>query len=246
MLEKLLFIFGLVVLGVFACCFNTQATEPEEAISGTSFVNTDNYANRTLSFYYYIPQEVIKKRQNACPVLVCVPGLSGDGKQFVNNVFKNFAHKEKFVIIAPSFKFDEENFQSNSSYQYPSAWSGKALLKIIEKVERQNYITLSKIYLFGFSAGAQFSSRFALLWPERCRACAVHAAGGYTMPERKIDVIFFVTVCRGDSRRLSKAEKFYDTARRLGIKCDYKEYPGSHELPNQQTYDSLAFFRKLN
>jgi pimeloyl-ACP methyl ester carboxylesterase len=43
--------------------------------------------------------------------------------------------------------------------------------------------TTTKIYLFGFSGGAQFAHRYAMAHPERIERVVVAAAGWYTFPD---------------------------------------------------------------
>lgn len=242
MTKKLLFGFCLIVF-IFVCInLPVIAGKP---IEGIDFIKTDNYANTQLEFYYYIPSEIIKNKQKAYPVLVCVPGLSGRGENFVTSVFKEFANKERFVIIAPSFVWDKANWSARKSYQYPSVWSGDASIKIIEKVKKKYGLHIFKLYLYGFSAGAQFSLRFALLKPELCIGCAAHAPGGTVIPERKVPVKFFIAVGTKDITRVPKVDTFYYYAKKLGINVIYKKYEGGHSLTSEQITDSLKFFKDI-
>lgn len=211
---------------------------------GIDFINTDNYANTRLEFFYYIPSTVIKNKQRVFPVLVCIPGLSGKGQDFVSSIFKEFAEKEGFVIVAPSFMWDKDNWNTKKSYQYPSVWSGAALIEIINKLQKEQSLSLSKLYLYGFSAGAQFALRFAIWKPELCAASAAHASGGTVIPVRRIPVKFYVSVGKEDKTRIEKSENFYNKARRLGIEVIYKQYEGGHSLPEAQIRDSLRFFKE--
>lgn len=217
----------------------------QEKLEGISSIETDNYANKILEFYYYIPSKVLKEKDKAHPLLACIPYLSGRGEEFVLPIFKNFAEEEDFLIISPSFVFDERNWESKTSYQYPSAWSGEAFLRIVEKVKKEFGLNISKFYLFGFSAGAQFSLRFALWKPELCSAVSAHAGGGTVIPDRFIDVKFFVSVGRDDKERIPIVEIFYKKAKKLGIDATYRQYSGGHVLPIYQIRDSLEFFKKV-
>ncbi len=184
-------------------------------------------------------------KQDTHPLLIVIPGLSGKGQNAVGKEFKDFAEQEKFIIVAPSFIYDEKNWATESSYQYPAAWSGNALLKIIKKFRNANNLRLSKYYLFGHSAGAQFALRFPLWKPDLCAACAAHASGGTVEPHKRINVRFFVTVgTRDTSDRIERAKTFYQLAKKCGIKVKYQEYPVSHELSLAQINDSLDFFKR--
>ena len=174
-----------------------------------------------------------------------VPGLNSNGEYFVSRDFKDFANSEGFVIIAPSFAYDKENFKSQQSYQYPSVWSGDALLEIIEQFEENNGIITSDLYLFGFSAGAQFSLRFCLWQPWLCVACAAHGSGGYVIPDTYVDARFFVTVGERDTDRLDQANTFYSYATDLGIDVTYRKYNVGHGLSYDQIEDSIEFFESI-
>lgn len=217
-----------------------------KTVEGIDSIHTDNYANTHLEYYYYIPSTITENKQKSYYLLVMIPGLSGRGEHFVTQEFKKFADDENFIIVAPSFIWDEKNWNSRQSYQYPSVWSGDALLEIINKLEKDNDVTVSKFYLFGSSAGAQFALRFCLWKPEMCDACAAHGSGGTVMPDKKVDVKFFVTVGKQDTSRIEKAKTFYNIAQNYGIDVVYKEYDTGHGLTSAQIKDSLDFFKSVN
>jgi len=215
---------------------------------GIGQIQTDNFANKTLNYYYFIPEIVLKNPSQHHPILVLVPGLSGRGEDFAARPpIKDFAEKEGFIIIAPTFIWDTANYVNGTSYQFPGAWSGNALIKIINDFVVKNNILFDKLYLFGFSAGAQFSGRFALLDPEIVKACAFHASGGRIIPEYHNDVKFFVGVGSNDEQgRQDNAKNFYNAAISLKIPTIYKKYDNvPHALSDQQVLDSLEFFKKV-
>ncbi len=108
---------------------NQNWQDSHEAIEGIDFINTSNYANTRLEFYYYIPVGVLNNRSRASGGLIAVPGSGGRGEHFVTAEMKKFADEEHIVVIAPSFVYDRENWNSKTSYQYPDAWSGMLLLR---------------------------------------------------------------------------------------------------------------------
>jgi len=230
---------GVITLAIVLV---TGCTGPVEGIDS---IQTDNYANTRLEYYYYIPSTVVENKQESYPILVMIPGLSERGEHFVTREFERFADAEHLIIIAPSFAWDERNWDSRQSYQYPSAWSGNALLEIINQLEEKNSVTTSGTYLFGFSAGAQFALRFCLWKPDQCVACAAHGSGGTVIPDRKVDVAFFATVGNQDTSRVEKAKAFCKAAQDLGIDVMYREYNTGHALTAEQITDSLDFFKSV-
>jgi len=247
---NIIFIASLVTLTVAGCA--TETNRASSPIEGIGSIQTDNYANSNLEYYYYMPASVVEDSEELYPVqasvpfFVAVPWINGRGESFVSSTMKQFADEQGFVIVSPSFVYDEANWDAKQSYQYPAVWSGDALLEIIDQVEEQHTLIASDLYLFGFSAGAQFALRFCLWKPYMCKACAAHGSGGTVTPTGYIDVAFFVTVGSSDTDRIPKAESFCDAAESYGINVTYKEYSNvGHTLTQAQIEDSLDFFRSL-
>lgn len=213
---------------------------------GSGSIRTDNKANEVLEYYYYIPSRLSRRPFHT---LVCMHGLNGSGQPFVIGSWARFAEENEFIIVAPTFKFDQENWRTRTSYQFPSVWSGDALLEILEEVRRKVDISLSHLYFFGFSAGSQFSLRFALWKPGMCVAVAAHAPGGTIYPKKWIPVKFLLTVGQEDTKetdRVWRAKKFYEKAKELNISITYKEILGvGHWLTQEQIQLSIDFFRDI-
>lgn len=189
---------------------------------------------------------ILENKRKTYPLLVMIPWLSGRGDIFVTSECRKFAYEKKFVIVSPSFVWDEKNWDAERSYQYPKVWSGNVLLEIINKFKREHNIRVSKLYLFGFSAGAQFALRFCLWKPELCAACAAHGSGASIEPTRKVNVKFFVTCGTQDFGRIENAKEFYDLAKKKKIGVVFKEYNTGHSLTPAQIKDSLKFFERIH
>lgn len=245
-MKKLLLLICFTILGVFLlniCTTPASSSAYAEGVtSGIGSIYTNNYANRTLEYYYYFPSNL---KYKTAPFLIMVPGLSGKGQDFVFQEFKNFAQSQGFVIIAPSFQEDDANWDNQTSYQYPAAWSGNALNAILNNFMSAHYISSNGIYLYGFSAGAQFAERYSLLHPNSVNACAIHAPGGVTMPGSYQKTKFFISVgAQDEDYRKQTASDFYSKAKSLGIRAQYKQYNCSHMVPGEQIRDSIEFFKQ--
>lgn len=217
-------------------------------ISGTDSVPTSNYANPQLNYFYYIPQSVLQNKQQRYPYLILVPKLGGQGQEFTSQAFKDFAEQQGFVIIAPSFIFDEKNFDRKTSYQYPAAWSGQALNDILNSFDEKQGLKPSRLYMLGFSAGAQFVLRYSLLYPDYVTACAVNAAGEADNPTKYQATKFYIAVGSKDiADRKQTAQNFYKAAQQQKIDATYKEYPNiAHQISDDEIKDELNFFNQIN
>lgn len=251
----LLFVF-ILLLAIYFTNFatgknNMSTTQTSSVIAddskaGTDSISTSNYANPSLNYYYYIPKQIVSSNIRKAPFLIMVPGLGGNGEAFVGQAFKYFAKREGFVIIAPTFIEDSNNWESRTSYQYPSAWSGQAMNKIINQFAAKENLAPEGVYMLGFSAGAQFVSRYSLLYPNFVTACAVNSAGGIDDPMQYQNTKFYVAIGTNDEDvRKQTAQKFYNLAKQKGIDITYKEYNIGHEYTQNEANDELAFFDRV-
>lgn len=83
-------------------------------------------------------------------------------------------------VVAPLF--DEQRWQGYQRTVAPRR-ADLALLGLMQDLAVEGLIEHRTFDLFGFSGGAQFAHRFAMLYPNRLRRLSVCAAGWWTMPE---------------------------------------------------------------
>ncbi|MCD7780023.1 MAG: hypothetical protein LUH05_05055 [Candidatus Gastranaerophilales bacterium] len=191
---------------------------------------------------YYIPASLVKQKNASFPVIIFVPGYNGDGEGNLPQSFYSFADKNNFGILTPAFVSKDCELYDQTSYHYPKTWSGAALIKMLEKAKK-NGLNYSKLYMVGFSAGAQFVSKFSLLYPEMVDSCAILSSGGRVQPETKNNVKYFIGIVFSDNKfRLENAQIFSNACKKLGIYYKYKEYYMGHETSEQEWQDVLNFF----
>lgn len=220
----------------------------DNAISGVDSITTSNYANQTLSYFYYIPQSVSQNKQARHPYLILIMESGIQGQDSVTQPFKDFANQYGFVILAPSFVFDEKNWQNKTSYQYPAAWSGRAFNDILNSFDTKQSLLPSRIYMLGFSTGAQFVSRYALIYPDYVTACAINAAGEFDSPTKYQDTKFYIAVgSQDEAKRKQAAQGFYNLLQQQKMNATYKEYQNvAHQISDEEIQDELNFFSNIN
>ena len=221
----------------------TQPSSFASEVTSSVMMVKYNNSEKSVTYHYYVPNS---KDRSFLPVIVGIPGLNQDGLRFLNNSWLGFADKYGFAIVALHLTFNRANWEKGESYQYPSAWSGNALLKILKHISEEEPINTNELYLFGISAGAQFAHRFALLHPDKCQAVAVHAAGGYTFPTKFIPTKFLLTVGEFDNetiKRVNFAKSFHEACLKNNIDSSLQIIPNKgHAWFDEQEQVSRDLF----
>jgi pimeloyl-ACP methyl ester carboxylesterase len=117
------------------------------------------------------------------PPLVAVHGNArGAARQFRALLPMAIAHA--VPLIAPTFSRDRfQGYQTLAGADGPLA-AQRALDATLEDVRVTSGLDTSSVDLLGFSGGAQFAHRYAMLSPGRVRRLVVASAGWYTRLDR--------------------------------------------------------------
>lgn len=119
-------------------------------------------------------------------VLVLAPGMNMDGKFFLSEKpWSDFAAKNKLGVIALNYSSDPEKMYGHEKqgYYWPEQGSGKALLDEIKRLYGKDL----PILIYGFSGGAQFTSRFIDYAPKRIIAWCAYSAQFWDAPKSQED-----------------------------------------------------------
>jgi pimeloyl-ACP methyl ester carboxylesterase len=132
------------------------------------------------------PDAYLVHRGPGAPVMIAVHGISRNAAEMAKRFADNPAFRH-WTIVAPLF--EKGRF---GQYQQMLAKPGQqrsdlALLRLLDQLNHEWGVEADKIYLFGFSGGAQFVHRFALLYPERVAAVVAVSAGWYVMPDTQAE-----------------------------------------------------------
>jgi pimeloyl-ACP methyl ester carboxylesterase len=103
-------------------------------------------------------------------VVVDVHGLGGPKKNWFGHRMLKWVGEDKAIALAPVFTGD---------YHLADDQSSKQLIGHFEEI-RKNHNVHDKMFLYGFSAGAQFVHRFAFKHPELVVGVSAHSAGAWS------------------------------------------------------------------
>ena len=129
-------------------------------------------------YYLYIP---FSAKSNA-PVMVAVHGIQRRANQHVT-LLAPFAERRGCVLIAPYFQKSRFRGYQQLGINRKGARADRALDRIINEVKNLTDANTENIYMFGYSGGAQFVSRYTMIYPHRVARIVLAAAGWYTYPD---------------------------------------------------------------
>ncbi len=129
-----------------------------------------------IPYYFYVPSRV---DPTARP-LVVVHGISRRAHVHLAT-FAPFAEMSGRILIAPLFS--KARCKRYQQLVADPCRADQALLATLRAVATKTGYDMSQVDLFGFSGGAQFAHRFAMMYPERVGRLAVASAGWYTLPD---------------------------------------------------------------
>jgi pimeloyl-ACP methyl ester carboxylesterase len=129
-----------------------------------------------------IPDAYVVPRGPGAPILFAIHGISRNAAEMATR-FAEHPHFKDWTIVAPLF--EKARF---GQYQQLLAGPGQTrsdlgLLALLNTLRDQFKIDCDQLALFGFSGGAQFAHRFAMLYPARVRSVVAVSAGWYLMPD---------------------------------------------------------------
>lgn len=116
--------------------------------------------------------------EGAAP-LVAVHGISRNARE-IAETFAARAAAQGRAVIAPVF--DEARWNGYQRAVAPRR-ADTALIALLEELSLAGVADTRRVDLFGYSGGAQFAHRFAMLYPHRINRLTAAAAGWWTYPD---------------------------------------------------------------
>lgn len=182
---------------------------------------------RPVSFYVFAPADV--SRDGA--ILLLVPGFNGSGLDMLDAGWRDFAEKNRLVLLAPTFKTSLAELQTGKGYYYPEQWSGAVVEEALRELGRRTGADGKTVLIFGFSAGAHFAHRFALWKPERVKAFVAYSAGWWSDPTEGLAHVPALIMCGENDPRYDATREFFEKAMDLKLPWIWRSYKGTgHEM----------------
>lgn len=130
------------------------------------------------NYYLYLPTQLA----SGAPIFISVHGISRNAFAHAN-AYAPYAEQYGVILIAPYFCAKDYAGYQRLKEQGKRA-SDATLNKIVEEVGALTGGNTDKLYMFGYSGGAQFVHRYMMAYPHRVARVSVGAAGWYTFPDQ--------------------------------------------------------------
>jgi predicted esterase len=119
--------------------------------------------------FVYTPDPLVP--ETTYQLVVGVHGVGGNGNGACG--LKNWAARGDVIVIGPSFVA-----KGDQPYQSGDGIHAEKLIDLFKTLQK-NHKLKEKMFLHGFSGGAQFIHRFAMLHPEHVCGVSAHSAGSW-------------------------------------------------------------------
>jgi acetyl esterase/lipase len=186
-------------------------------------------------YYVYLPRDFDPERTYW--LFVGVHGLGGNGKGALG--WERFADEGQCIVLGPTF---------TGTFQFPSKGAGEKMKAILRELAKQHKFQ-RKIFLTGFSAGAQFAHRFSLENPQLVVGCAAHSAGSWSSPSPKARTVPFLVTCGTADKqhdRIGIAKQFVRELQQKRFKVESKWFEGvGHSFCKEAREMTREFYWKL-
>ena len=221
---------ALVIVSAVAGCSTPSYTLTPNPIPYARYEPT--------AYYLYLPSDYSPDRD--WPVFVGIHGTGGSGDNCMAR-WKKYADEEGFVLICPSLA-DE----GGGWYQE----TGERFLKKILKQVKQECRVQKRVFLAGFSAGAEFIQGYAFHYPKSITGVAVLSAGNYYEPStlKAKEVPFLVMIGDQDNPvGIKSAELFTEVLEQKGFSVELHVLPGvGHAVTTEAKEMTIEFFRQVS
>jgi poly(3-hydroxybutyrate) depolymerase len=182
----------LTLIALLSACGSTPLPEPPVALEPGLLAERED---RFGTFYTYVPTTVPEVPE----VLVLVHGTPQEGAtpeasaEYLASSWVDFAEEQGFILIAPTF--NQQDFSSRLGDHAMSGYRGLFgreigadgwVQRLVGAYQEALGSAGKPFYLYGHSAGGQFTGRFLVTHPESVKAAVISSAATYPQPTTEV------------------------------------------------------------
>ncbi len=221
----------LILIIVLSACGSTSLPEPPVTHEPGQLSKEEDVFG---TFYAYVPTTVPEKPE----ILVLVHGTppkddtaEANAEYYVTN-WIDFAEEQGYILIAPAF--NQEDFSSRLGDHAMSGYRGlfgreisadEWVLRLVKAHQQAFGSANEQFYLYGHSAGGQFTGRFLVTHPETVKKAVISSAATYPQPNTEVAWPFGLGELHTD------IEWDTDTIKHVDIVPDKQKWLAATQIP---------------
>jgi len=221
----------LILTTVLSACGFTPLPEPPTAHEPGQLAEAEDVFG---TFYAYVPTSVPETPE----ILVLVHGTPPKDEtaewnaQYYAANWIDFAEAYGYILIAPAF--NQEDFSSRQGDHALSGYRGlfgreigadEWVLRLVKAHQQAFGSADERFYLYGHSAGGQFTGRFLVTHPESVKKAVITAAATYPQPKKEVAWPF------GMGELHTDIEWDSDTIRHVDVVPDKQKWLAATQVP---------------
>ena len=221
----------LILVIVLSACGSTSLPEPPVAHEAGQLSEEKDVFG---TFYVYVPTTLPQKPE----ILVLVHGTPPKDEtaewnaQYYATSWIDFAEESGYILIAPAF--NQEDFSSRLGDHAMSGYRGlfgreigadEWVLRLVKAHQGAFGSANEGFYLYGHSAGGQFTARFLVTHPESVKKAVISSAATYPQPNTGVAWPF------GMGELHTDIEWDSDTLKRVDIVPDKQKWLMATQIP---------------
>ncbi|GEM_PF-1108795 len=144
-----------------------------------------------LDYLSYIPSNVNRLLEP----LVFVHGYSRRAEDQLN-ALQELSERTSRALIAPCFTKEQHRRYQRLGRGSDGMRADAYFNACLEHAAEQHELSVDRIILLGYSGGAQFSHRYAMIYPQRVARLIAIAAGWYTFPNPEVSFPYGLATAR--------------------------------------------------
>jgi len=225
------FFIALIYINVLSACGSPSIPEPTIANEPGQLAKEEDLFG---TFFTYVPTIVPEKPE----ILVLVHGTppkaetsEANAEYYISN-WIDFAEEQGTILIAPVF--NQEDFSSRLGDHAMSGYRGlfgreigadEWVLRLVNAYQQEFGSADESFYLYGHSAGGQFTGRFLVTHPESVKKAVITSAATYPQPNTEVAWSFGMGELHAD------IEWDSDTIQQVDIVPDKEKWLAATQIP---------------
>jgi predicted esterase len=224
-------LFVLLFFLALSACDSTSLPEPAIAQEpGEIFVGEDVFG----TFYAYVPTNIPEQPE----ILILVHGTppkddtAEANAEYYLTSWIDYAEEHGLILIAPAF--NQQDFSSRFGDQAMSGYRGlfgreigadEWVLRLVKAHQQAFGSAVEPFYLYGHSAGGQFTARFLVTHPELVKKAVISSAATYPQPSTAVNWPF------GLGELHAEIEWDSDTVNQVDVIPDKQKWLAATQIP---------------